>query len=114
LSLGVVGLGCEDVLLHLLNYVWPNIFEDSPHVIQAVLDAVQGLMVSLGPNIILQYVVQGLYHPARKVRESYWKVYNLLYIYASDALVMGYPSYSMLSEGEDHENYYKNYHGLFI
>ena len=25
-----VGLGCEDVLQHLLNYVWPNIFEESP------------------------------------------------------------------------------------
>jgi splicing factor 3B subunit 1 len=25
ISLGVVGLGCEDALLHLLNFVWPNI-----------------------------------------------------------------------------------------
>jgi splicing factor 3B subunit 1 len=27
MSLGVVGLGCEEPLLHLLNYIWPNIFE---------------------------------------------------------------------------------------
>mmetsp|Transcript_14855 Transcript_14855/g.18824 ORF Transcript_14855/g.18824 Transcript_14855/m.18824 type:complete len:651 (-) Transcript_14855:50-2002(-) len=93
LSLGVVGLGCEDVLIHLLNYVWPNVFEESPHVIQATLDAIQGLIVALGPNIVLSYCYQGLYHPARKVREAYWKVYNLLYIYASDALVSGYPTY---------------------
>lgn len=93
LSLGVVGLGCEDVLIHLLNYVWPNIFEDSPHVIQATMDAVQGLIVAVGPNVILSYCYQGLYHPARKVREAYWKVFNLLYIYASDAVVIGYPSY---------------------
>ncbi|GFH54418.1 splicing factor 3B subunit 1 [Chaetoceros tenuissimus] len=106
LSLGVAGLGCEDVLLHLLNYVWPNIFEESPHVIQAVLDAVQGLMVSLGPNIILQYVLQGLYHPARRVRESYWKVYNLLYIYAADALVIGYPSCSKLEDESTENNPY--------
>ena len=91
LSLGVTGLGCEDVLTHLLNYVWPNIFEESPHVIQATLDAVQGLAVALGPNVILQYTIQGLYHPARKVRDIYWRVFNLLYIYSSDALVMGYP-----------------------
>ena len=96
LSLGVVGLGCEDVLIHLLNYVWPNIFEESPHVIQATLDAVQGLIVAIGPNVVLSYCYQGLYHPARNVREAYWKVYNLLYIYASDALVMGYPSYNNL------------------
>merc|ERR1712176_1692194 len=88
LALGVSGLGCEDVLIHFLNFVWPNIFEESPHVIQAVLDAVQGLMVALGPNVILQYTIQGLYHPARRVREIYWKVFNILYIYAADALVM--------------------------
>jgi splicing factor 3B subunit 1 len=80
------------VLIHLLNLVWPNIFEESPHVIQAVLDAVHGLAVALGPNVILHYTLQGLYHPARKVREAYWKVFNLLYIFAADALVMGYPA----------------------
>ena len=105
LALGVSGLGCEDVLIHLLNYVWPNIFEESPHVIQAVLDAVQGLMVSLGPNVILHYTLQGLWHPAREVREIYWKVFNLLYIYAADALVMGYPIISSSSSivGKDQE-----------
>jgi len=91
LSLGVAGLGCEDALVHLLNFVWPNIFEESPHVIQAVFDAIQGLAVALGPSVILQYVLQGLYHPARKVREVYWKVYNTLYMYSSDSLVIGYP-----------------------
>jgi len=27
LALGVAGLGCEDAIQHLMNYVWPNIFE---------------------------------------------------------------------------------------
>ena len=27
LALGVQGFGNEDALIHLLNYVWPNIFE---------------------------------------------------------------------------------------
>ena len=34
MALGVFGFGCEDALNHLLNCVWPNIFETSPHVIQ--------------------------------------------------------------------------------
>ena len=34
LTLGVIGFGCEDALVHLLNHVWPNVFETSPHVIQ--------------------------------------------------------------------------------
>merc|ERR1712137_213412 len=42
MSLGVAGLSREDALLHMLNYVWPNIFEDSPHVIAAVFDAIGG------------------------------------------------------------------------
>ncbi|KAF9917452.1 Splicing factor 3B subunit 1 [Lobosporangium transversale] len=92
MSLGVVGLGCEDALLHLLNYVWPNIFETSPHVINAVMDAIEGLTVALGPGTILQYVVQGLFHPARKVREIYWKIYNNMYILAQDGMIPSYPS----------------------
>uniref|UniRef100_A0A7S4MTS9 Phosphatase PP2A regulatory subunit A/Splicing factor 3B subunit 1-like HEAT repeat domain-containing protein n=2 Tax=Odontella aurita TaxID=265563 RepID=A0A7S4MTS9_9STRA len=110
LSLGVAGLGCEDVLVHLLNFVWPNIFEQSPHVIQAVLDAVEGLMVSLGPNVILQYALQGLYHPARRVREVYWRVFNTLYIYNADALVMGYP----MLENEEDNSYARTTLELFI
>lgn len=92
LALGVVGLGCEDLLLHLLNYVWPNIFESSPHVINAVFEAIEGCRVALGPHVILQYVLQGLFHPARRVREVYWKIYNSLYMYAQDGLTPAYPA----------------------
>lgn len=91
MSLGVYGFGCEDALIHLLNYVWPNIFETSPHLVQAFMDAVEGLRVALGPIKILQYTLQGLFHPARKVRDVYWKIYNSLYIGAQDALIAGYP-----------------------
>ncbi|XP_038045230.1 splicing factor 3B subunit 1-like isoform X2 [Patiria miniata] len=91
MSLGVFGFGCEDALVHLLNFVWPNIFETSPHVIQAVMDAIEGMRVGLGANKMLQYALQGLFHPARKVRDVYWKIYNTLYIGAQDSLVAGYP-----------------------
>lgn len=33
MSLGVYGFGTEDALQHLLNYVWPNIFEVSVFVV---------------------------------------------------------------------------------
>lgn len=91
LALGVAGLGCEDALLHLLNHVWPNIFEQSPHVINAVFDAIEGCRVAVGAHVILQYVMQGLFHPARRVREVYWKIYNSLYMYSQDALTPVYP-----------------------
>ncbi|KAG2491765.1 hypothetical protein HYH03_009926 [Edaphochlamys debaryana] len=94
MSLGVAGLGCEAALTHLLNYVWPNIFEVSPHVVQAVGFAVDGCRVALGPCLVMNYVLQGLWHPARKVRQVYWKLYNNLYIGAQDALVAMYPAMS--------------------
>ena len=58
MSMGVAGLGCEDALLHLLNYVWPNIFETSPHVVNAVTGAIEGCRLALGPAIVLNYVLQ--------------------------------------------------------
>ncbi|XP_039290962.1 LOW QUALITY PROTEIN: splicing factor 3B subunit 1 [Nilaparvata lugens] len=91
MALGVYGFGCEDALIHLLNLVWPNIFETSPHLVQAFMDAIDGLRVALGPTKILQYTLQGLFHPARKVRDVYWKIYNSLYIGGQDTLVAGYP-----------------------
>lgn len=91
LSLGVAGLGADDACLHLLNFVWPNIFETSPHVINAVLEAIEGLRVAVGPNVLLQYLLQGLFHPAKKVRHTYWKIYNNIYVSSVDALVPVYP-----------------------
>jgi splicing factor 3B subunit 1 len=91
LSKSSQGLGCEDALTHLLNFVWPNIFEVSPHVINAVMEAVEGMMVALGPGRVLYFVLQGLFHPARRVRDVYWKIYNSLYIFASDAMTAAYP-----------------------
>jgi len=58
MALGVYGFGCEDALIHLLNHVWPNVFETSPHLVQAFMDAVDGLRVALGPITILQYTFQ--------------------------------------------------------
>ncbi|VDM19954.1 unnamed protein product [Hydatigera taeniaeformis] len=91
MALGVYGFGCEDALLHLLNFVWPNVFETSPHVVQAFMAAIEGFRVALGPNKIIQYALQGLFHPARKVRDIMWKVYNTIYIGNQDGLVYGFP-----------------------
>ena len=85
-ALGVQALGCEDALEHLLNYVWPNIFETSPHINNAVFEAIEAMRVSLGVHRVLLYVLQGLFHPARRIREVYWKLYNNLYVYGGDAM----------------------------
>lgn len=98
LALGVAGLGCEDSMLHLMNLVWPNCFEASPHVIGAVMDAIEAMRVCLGPSILLNYTLQGLFHPSRKVREVYWRIYNALYLGAADAMVPYYPDLGELND----------------
>jgi len=91
ISLGVSYLGCEDALLHMLNYLWPNIFESSPHVIIAVSEAITSLQYSVGPGVVLRYLMQGLFHPSRDVRQSYWRLFNDLFIAWQDALGAFYP-----------------------
>eukprot|EP00967_Tisochrysis_lutea_P035973 scaffold43228_cov27-Tisochrysis_lutea.AAC.1 len=46
----------------------------------------------------------GLWHPARKVREVYWRIYNSLYIGAQDALVAFLPRME-----DDAHNTYQRY-----
>ena len=101
LALGVRGQGREDALIHLLNHVWPNIFETSPHVINAVMFAIQGCTVAVGPGPLLMYVLQGLFHPAKKVRDVYWRIYNSVYLYAQEGLVPYYPDLATMDIDSD-------------
>ena len=104
LALGVLGFNVEDCLIHLLNHMWPNIFETSPHVIMAVNDAFEAMRLALGPGYMLLYLLQGLFHPARRVRNIYWRFYNNLYIGAQDALSPFWPTLpSSPSETADYQ-----------
>lgn len=91
IALDVIGSGSDDALLHLLNFCFPNIFEKSLHLFESVLSVIESLRLSLGPSIIFEYLLQGLFHPARKVRECYWKLYNVLYIGSQPCLISSYP-----------------------
>ncbi|KAJ8583066.1 putative nuclear protein [Rhizopogon salebrosus TDB-379] len=88
IALGVVGMGCEDSMMHLMSLVWPNCFETSPHVIGVVMDAVEAMWACLGPGILWSYVLQGLFHPACKVRKVrvLARLYAL-YLGVADAMV---------------------------
>lgn len=109
LALGVAGLGYEDALTHLLNLIWPNVLETSPHVIGGMLDAVEGMRIGLGSGIVLSYVLQGLYHPARRIREVYWRMYNTLIVGNVDGLVPFYPALGTdadLATGQDYTRHH--------
>lgn len=104
LLLGCARLNCEDAATHLMNFVWPNVFEQSPHVVNAVNEAIEASRVTLGPAYTLSHLVQGLFHPARMVRERYWRLYNNLYVGSQQSLVAAYPRLK-----DDQENVYKRH-----
>ncbi|KAI9679892.1 MAG: U2 snRNP component prp10 [Caeruleum heppii] len=90
-ALGVVGLGCEDAMLHLLNLLYPNLFETSPHVIDRIIEAIDAVRMAVGSGVVMNYIWAGLFHPARKVRLPYWRLYNDAYVQGADGLVPYYP-----------------------
>ncbi|KAK2749241.1 hypothetical protein FQN57_006857 [Myotisia sp. PD_48] len=92
IALGVVGLGCEDAMVHLLNLLYPNLFETSPHVIDRIIEAIEAVRMAVGTGIVMNYVWAGLFHPARKVRTPYWRLYNDAYVQGADAMIPYYPT----------------------
>lgn len=94
IALGVVGLGLEDAMLHCLNLILPNAYEQSPHVIDRVIEAIEAIRVAVGPGLVMNYVWAGLFHPARKVRQPFWRIYNDAYVMQADAMVPYYPNLS--------------------
>lgn len=91
-ALGVVGLGCEDAMLHLLNLLYPNLFETSPHVIDRIIEAIEAIRMAVGTGLTMNYVWAGLFHPARKVRQPYWRLYNDAYVQGADSMIPYYPN----------------------
>ena len=91
-ALGVVGLGCEDAMIHLLNLLYPNLFETSPHVIDRIVEAIDAIRMVVGTGLVMNYVWAGLFHPARKVRVPYWRLYNNAYVQSADCMVPFYPN----------------------
>jgi splicing factor 3B subunit 1 len=77
--------------LHLLNLLWPNLFETSPHVIDRIIEAIDGVRNAIGTGVVMNYVWAGLFHPARKVRHPYWRLYNDAYVQNGDSMVPFYP-----------------------
>jgi splicing factor 3B subunit 1 len=105
-ALGVVGLGCEDAMVHLLNLIFPNIFETSPHVIDRMIEAIEAIRMAVGPGIVLNYIWAGLFHPARRVRTSFWRCFNDCYTYNSDACLPFYPFGMDENEGVKRDELY--------
>jgi hypothetical protein len=50
-------------------FLWPKFFETSPHVIDRIVEAIEG------------------------IRQPYWRIYNDAYVQSADAMVPAYPAF---------------------
>lgn len=91
LAVACAGRGKEEAFVHLLNLVWPNVLATLPQVVRAVDEALAGLARAVGAGVMVGYLLAGLFHPARQVRQAYWRVYNEVYVGSAPAMVPHYP-----------------------
>ncbi|CCW62243.1 unnamed protein product [Phytomonas sp. EM1] len=100
----------EDVAIHFLNFIHPNIVElisknetqisgERLKMVTAVVSYYEAARLVLGSGRLLQYLLQGLFHPAKKVRDIYRRTYNMIYMGSPEGLV---PYYPRLSHDESH------------
>lgn len=104
MALNCIGLTNDDyneVFIHYLNLLIPNIYETSPHVINRILESMDAIRLVLGNGCFLNYIWAGLFHPARKVRTPYWKLYNYAYVQNCDSIVPYYPSIDKFPDDEE-------------
>ena len=103
-AIGCFASGKEDAILHILNHLIPNIFEPTLNFIEAFMNAMDAMRLTLGPGVTLQYILAGLFHPARKVRSQYWRLYNNLVIYGGGELVPYFPIIKSTEQNEYHRD----------
>lgn len=58
IALGVIGFGCEEALLHLMNSILPNLFDANPHLLTAVIESIDAMRLAISPCTIFQYLTQ--------------------------------------------------------
>jgi splicing factor 3B subunit 1 len=85
------------VWVHLLNFVLPTLLEpvvvgkEQRRSVSTVVEVLEAARLVLPPAAVLQLLEQGMFHPARFIRDVYWGAYNTLAVGAGEALVAAYP-----------------------
>eukprot|EP00796_Vickermania_ingenoplastis_P004646 gene4647-3349_t len=109
--LAVAGVdGFRDVAIHLLNFAHPNIIEllskretkvgeERLKLVSAVVSFYEAARLHVGSGLMYAYLVQGLFHPAKLVRDIYRRAYNLMYLASPEQMV---PHYALLNNGTEY------------
>ncbi|TBU05696.1 subunit of U2 snRNP spliceosome [Hamiltosporidium magnivora] len=80
----------QDLLIHLFNYVFPNIFETSVYLEDIFFQCMEVFCLKMDPLILIQYLVQGLFHPAKRVRNKYFKILEMVEKYRPDSFITAF------------------------
>lgn len=78
------------LVMHLLNLVWANVLDPTPAVQQAFDECMESFAAVLSSQAMYKYVVQGLFHPSRAVRERYGSVLQTMERFDSTTLSQCY------------------------
>lgn len=69
----------EGICVHLLNLMWINVIDTSPLVNSAFNVCIEAFSTLLEPGLMLNYILQGLFHPATRVRQRYTEILTILF-----------------------------------
>lgn len=75
-----------ELLVHLLNLAWMNILDFTPLVRHSFDECMEAFVTVLSSQVVYKYVLQGLFHPAKAVRERYHDVFEIMKRFDSTTL----------------------------
>lgn len=75
-----------ELILHMLNLVWMNILDFTPFIRSSFDECMEAFVTVLSSQVMYRYVLQGLFHPAKAVRERYQDVFEIMKHYDSTTL----------------------------
>lgn len=94
--------------IHLLNLAHPNlvellsgkkekISEDRLKLVSATVQVYEVARLIVGSQLVFQYLANGLFHPSEKIRDIFWRTYNLIYLANPEALIPAYPPLELVA-----------------
>ncbi|WUR02243.1 splicing factor 3B subunit 1 [Vairimorpha necatrix] len=67
-----------EILTHHLNLIWYNILETNTIIIKEFNKFIKNFTKTLGAQFLIKYVIQGMFHPSKKVRRRYNEIYEII------------------------------------
>lgn len=67
-----------EIFTHFLNLIWFNILEKNIEIKKVFEKFIQEFTKTIGGQFFIKYLIQGLYHPSKKVQKRYMEIFNIV------------------------------------